>query len=336
MAQLTILQATDLVASGLAAAGANDTMARSVARALVLAESQGLSGHGLSRVGQYRTHLRNGRADGNAVPRMSRRKGAAILIDAGCGLAFPACDLAIDNAIAVARELGVCFAGVTNSHHAGVMVDHLRPVAAAGMVAMAFANSPAAMPAANGKHPVFGTNPVAAIFARRNADPLMIDLSLSEVARGKLMVAAKEGKSIPLGWALDADGVPTTDPQKGMMGSMLPVGATSSPKGAMLALMVELMVTAVIGAQFGFEATSFFVDEGNQPRIGQAFIVIDPGALAGTDTYFERMETVIAEMLQDDGVRLAGARRLALERKARDSGITVPDALLAQLQAWSQ
>jgi (2R)-3-sulfolactate dehydrogenase (NADP+) len=267
---------------------------------------------------------------------VARQKGAAVLVNAGTGLAFPACDLAIATAISTARELGVCFAGVTNSHHAGVMVDHLRPVAAAGMVAIAFANSPAAMPAAGGRHPVFGTNPVAAIFPRRNGDPLMIDLSLSEVARGKLMVAAKEGKAIPLGWALDADGEPTTDPQKGMMGSMLPVGAASSPKGAMLALMVELMVTAVIGAQFGFEASSFFVDEGNQPRIGQAFIVIDPGALAGTDTYYDRMETVIAEMLRDDGVRLAGARRLALERKAATDGLQVADAMVAQLQKLGQ
>ena len=218
----------------------------------------------------------------------------------------------------------------------GVMVDHLRPVAQAGMVALAFANSPAAMPAAGGRHPVFGTNPVAAIFPRRNADPLMIDLSLSEVARGKLMVAAKEGKSIPLGWAVDADGEPTTDPHKGMMGSMLPVGAATSPKGAMLALMVELLVTAVIGAQFGFEATSFFVDEGNQPRIGQAFIVIDPGALAGTDAYYDRMETVITEMLRDDGVRLAGARRLVLERKAAKEGMQVADAMVAQLEKLGQ
>ena len=332
MAQLSIQQATDMVVNALAACGANDTMARSVARALVLAESQGLSGHGLSRVGQYTTHLRNGRADGKAMATVTRQKGAALLVDAGAGLAFPACDLAIEKAIATARELGVCFAGVTNSHHAGVMVDHLRPVAQAGMVALAFANSPAAMPAAGGKHPVFGTNPVAAIFPRRNGDPLMIDLSLSEVARGKLMVAAKAGQPIPMGWALDADGEPTTDPQQGMMGSMLPVGAATSPKGAMLALMVELMVTAVIGAQFGFEASSFFVDEGNQPRIGQAFIVIDPGALAGTDTYYDRMETVIAEMLRDDGVRLAGARRLVLERKAAKDGVQVADAVVAQLE----
>ncbi len=336
MAQLTIQQATDLVARALTAAGANDTMARSVARALVLAESQGLSGHGLSRVAQYSTHLRNGRANGAAIAKVARHKGAALLVDAGTGLAFPACDLAIEKAIVTAGELGVCFAGITNSHHAGVMVDHLRPVAAAGMVALAFANSPAAMPAAGGRHPVFGTNPVAAIFPRRNADPLMIDLSLSEVARGKLMVAAKAGQPIPLGWALDADGEPTTDPQKGLMGSMLPVGAASSPKGAMLALMVELIVTAVIGAQFGFEASSFFVEEGNQPRIGQAFIVIDPGALAGLDAYYERMETVITEMMLDDGVRLAGARRLALQRQATTDGLQVADVLVAQLEKLAQ
>ncbi len=336
MTRLTLAQATDLATRALAACGANDAMAASVARALVQAEAQGQSGHGLSRVAQYATHLRNGRADGAARPRLARQKGAALLVDAGCGLAFQACDLAVEQAIARARELGVCFAGVANSHHAGVMVNHLLAVAQARMVGLAFANSPAAMPAAGGRHPVFGTNPVAAIFPRRDADPLMIDLSLSEVARGKLMVAAKAGKPIPLGWALDARGEPTTDPQQGMLGSMLPVGAATSPKGAMLALMVELLVTAVIGAQFGFEASSFFVDEGNQPRIGQAFIVIDPGALAGTERYFERMETVIAEMLRDDGVRLAGARRLALERKAAQDGIEVADALIAQLEALAQ
>ena len=333
MAQLSMERATDLAQTALRKAGAGEAMSRSTARALVLADAQNLSGHGLSRVPQYCTHLRNGRADGKAVAVVRRRKGAAVLIDAQQGLAFPACDLAITEAIATARMHGVCFAGITNSHHCGVLVDHLRPVAATGMVGLAFANSPAAMPAAGGRHAVFGTNPVAAIFPRRSADALMIDLSLSEVARGKLMVAAKEGKSIPLGWALDAAGQPTTDPQAGMLGSMLPVGAASSPKGAMLALMVELLVTALIGAQFGFEASSFFVDEGNQPRIGQAFIVVDPGALAGVDAYQDRMEVVIHEMLRDDGVRLAGARRLALERKAGVDGLTIPDALLTQLQA---
>jgi (2R)-3-sulfolactate dehydrogenase (NADP+) len=193
------------------------------------------------------------------------------------------------------------------------------------------------MPAAGGRHPIFGTNPVAAAFPRAAADPLLIDLSLSEVARGKLMVAAKAGQSIPLGWALDAQGQPTTDPQAGMDGSMLPFGtgaasspgAASRPKGAMLALVVELLVTAVIGANFGFEASSFFVDEGNRPGIGQAFLVIDPGALAGSNSYLSRIEVLVAEMLSDDGVRLPGARREALRRRAEVEGLDVPDALIA-------
>ena len=322
---------TSLVAAELRRAGANDSMAQSTAKALVLAEAQGLGSHGLSRVGQYATHLRNGRANGAAVPVVTRRKGGALLVDAQEGLAFAACELAVREAIGAAKENGVAFCGVMRSHHCGVVVDHLRAVAEAGMVGIGFANSPAAMPAAGGRHPIFGTNPVAAVFPRRGQLPLMMDLSLSEVARGKLMVAAKEGRAIPEGWALDDKGNPTTDPKAGLAGSMLPFGSgpTSSPKGAMLALMVELLVTAVIGANFGYEASSFFVDEGNRPGLGQAFIVIDPGALAGQDQFLDRVEVLVAEMLKDDGVRLPGVRREALRVKAVAEGLEVPDALLA-------
>ena len=320
-----------LVAEQLRRAGANAAMADAAASALVLAESQGLGSHGLSRVAQYVTHLRNGRVNGQARPEVSRRKGGALLIDAQAGLAFAACELAVHEAIGVAREQGVAFAGVARSHHCGVVVDHLRAVAEAGMVGLGFANSPAAMPAAGGRHAIFGTNPIAAVFPRRGKDPLMIDLSLSEVARGKLMVAAKEGKPIPQGWALDSQGQPTTDALAGLAGSMLPLGAATSPKGAMLALIVELIVTTLIGGQFGFEASSFFVDEGNQPGIGQAFIVIDPSALAGNDQYLDRIEILVTEMLTDDGVRLPGARREALRRQAQSQGIEVSDTLL---QAW--
>ena len=318
-----------LVAAELQRAGASADMAEATAHALVLAESQGLGSHGLSRVSQYATHLRNGRANGTAVPQVLHRRGGALVVDAGEGLAFAACDLAVTEAIATALQQGVAMAGVVRSHHCGVVVDHLRAVAAAGMVGLGFANSPAAMPAAGGKHPIFGTNPVAAVFPRRGTDPLMVDLSLSEVARGKVMVAAKKGEPIPLGWALDADGHPTTDAQAALAGSMLPVGAATSPKGALLALVVELLVTAVIGARFGFEASSFFVDEGNRPGLGQAFFVIDPGALAGRESFLDRIEVLVAEMLVDDGVRLPGSRREALRRRAEADGLDVADALLA-------
>jgi (2R)-3-sulfolactate dehydrogenase (NADP+) len=331
--KLPIAEVEKLVAQALERAGASVPMAAATARALVLAEAQGLGSHGLSRVAQYATHLRNGRVNGAAQPRVVDGRDAAFVVDAGEGLAFPACELAVREAIERARRHGVAFAGVSNSHHCGVLVDHLRAAASAGLVGLGFANSPAAMPAAGGRHPIFGTNPVAAAFPRRAADPLLIDLSLSEVARGKVNVAAKEGKPIPLGWALDAGGNPTTDAKAALEGSMLPIGAVSSPKGAMLALIVELLVTALIGANFGFEASSFFVDEGNRPRIGQAFIVIDPDALAGRDGYLDRIEVLVTEMLRDDGVRLAGTRREQALRRAAQEGVEVPASLLAQGQS---
>jgi (2R)-3-sulfolactate dehydrogenase (NADP+) len=327
--KLTLAEARRAVAEALQHAGASPAMAESTARALVLAEAQGLGSHGLSRVAQYATHLRNGRVDGAAVPKLLRAKGGALVVDAAEGLAFPACELAVQSAVEAARSQGIAFAGVVRSHHAGVIVDHLRSAAAAGMVGLGFANSPAAMPVAGGRHAIMGTNPVAAAFPRRAADPLLIDLSLSEVARGKVMVAAKKGEPIPPGWALDAHGNPTTDAKAALEGSMLPVGAATSPKGAMLALMVELLVTALIGANYGFEASSFFVDEGNRPGVGQAFIVIDPGALAGNTAYLDRLEILIAEMQRDAGVRLPGARREALRRQAEGQGIEVADALIA-------
>jgi (2R)-3-sulfolactate dehydrogenase (NADP+) len=309
-------------------AGAGHDMAAATARALVYADARGLASHGVARVPQYATHLGNGRADGAAVPAVVRARGGAVLVDARCGLAFPACALAVDAAIERAREFGVAIAAVTNSHHFGVAAFHLEPVGAAGLVGLALSNSPAAMPAAGGRRALFGTNPVAAVFPRPGGVPLSIDLSLSEVARGKLMVAAKAGQAIPLGWALDAEGHPTTDPQAGLAGSMLPMGGN---KGAMLALVVELLVTALTGAAIGFEATSFFVDEGNRPRLGQAFLVIDPDALGGRAVCAARIETLVAAMLEDPGVRLPGHRRAALAEEAARSGVAIPDALAVEL-----
>lgn len=330
MARFALSDLRALVAEALRRAGAGDGMAQATARALVDAEAQGLSSHGISRVAQYTTHLRNGRADGNAVAAVVRSRGGAVLVDAGCGLAFPACALAVGEAIARARSNGVAFAGVTNSHHFGVAAFHLAPVAEAAMVGLAFGNSPSAMPAAGGRRPVFGTNPVAAVFPRLAASPLVVDLSLSEVARGKVMVAAKEGKPIPLGWALDRDGKPTTDAKAALEGSMLAMGGT---KGAMLALVVELLACALTGAAMGFEADSFFVDEGNRPRIGQAFIVVDPDALAGRDTYYARVETLIAAMLADEGVRLPGDRRRANRERIAKEGIALAPELAAKIRA---
>jgi (2R)-3-sulfolactate dehydrogenase (NADP+) len=325
----SITHLTRLATDALLRAGASGEMAATTAQALVAAEAQGLASHGLSRVPQYAGHLRRGRVNGDAKARVQQTKPAALLVDANEGLAFPACALAVAEAILSARECGAAFACVTRSHHFGAAAYHLEAVAAAGMVGLAFGNSPAGMPAWGGKRALFGTNPIAAVFPRRDAPPLVIDLSLSEVARGKLMVAAKKGESIPLGWALDKDGNPTTDPKAGLEGMMVPAGGV---KGAMLALVVELLCCALTGASFGFEADSFFVEEGNRPRIGQAFMVIDPAALAGTEVFSERIETLVAAMLAAPDVRLPGQRREALAKAAQEKGIEVPEALVKQLE----
>jgi (2R)-3-sulfolactate dehydrogenase (NADP+) len=328
MPRITLPELEHLAAQALIGAGASAEVANAAAAALVYADAQGLSSHGVSRVPMYASHMRAGRTDGTAVPVVIREKGGAVLVDARDGMAYPACALAVRTAIAKAREFGIAFAGVTNSTHFGAAGFHLEPVGSGAMVGLAFTNSPAAMPAWGGRRALFGTNPIAAIFPRRTEPPLLVDLSLSEVARGKLMVAAREGKPIPPGWALDKGGNPTTDPKAGLEGSMLPMGGA---KGAMLAMMVELLCCALTGAAMGFEADSFFVDEGNKPRIGQAFMVIDPEAVAGRADYFERVETLVTAMLVDEGVRLPGYRRYALAANASRDGVDVPGALLQQM-----
>jgi (2R)-3-sulfolactate dehydrogenase (NADP+) len=295
MATLSIEALERQVATALERAGAVGVDAEATARALVLAEAQALGSHGLSRVAQYATPPAQRRVDGRAVAVVSRSKGAVAIVDAGEGLAFPACELAVKEARKRARQFGIGSSASSAATMRAWIVDHLRPLADAGMVGLGFTNSPAAMPAAAGGIRSSGPTGGRAV-PRRAGAPLMIDLSLSEVARGKLMVAAKEGRPIPAGWALDADGNPTTDPKAGLAGSMLPVGAVSSPKGAMLALVVELLVTALIGANFGFEASSFFVDEGNRPASGSRSWS-STGRAGGRDAFLDRLEVLVAQML---------------------------------------
>ena len=319
-----------LARTALERAGAHARMAQAAARHLVRAEEQGLPTHGISRVPFYCSMLRKGRADGAASPALLAERGGACLIDNRDGLPYVSVEWAVEEVIQRARRNGIGFAGVRNSAHVGVLGIHLLPVAQARLAGFAFTNSPAAIPPWGGKKALFGTNPVAAVFPRERQHPIVIDLALTTVVRGKIMMAMRCGEKIPEGWALDRHGKPTTDPKEAIeRGSLFPIGGA---KGAMLALMFELICAALTGAAIGPEADSFFSDEGNRPRIGQAFIAIDPGALAGLDRYLERVETVVATMQADPEVRLPGARRFASEKSARSQGIEVPDELLVQIE----
>ena len=319
-----------LMAAALTRSGATPAMAAATSRALTVAELEGIASHGASRIPQYCGHVRNGRANGQAIPAVSRDSKAACVVDAKQGLAFEACALASREGVRRAKDFGVSFVSIANSNHFGVAAYHLEPVVAAGLVGIAMGNSPAAMPAWGGKRPLFGTNPIAAGFPRRASPPLMIDLSLSAVARGKIMVAARDGKPIPEGWAVDKEGRPTTDAKAALEGSMLPAGGV---KGAMLALMVELLVCALSGSAYGFESDSFFTDEGRPTRIGQAILAIDPAALAGRSVYDERIETLVEAMLADDEVRLPGERRLRNRERAQRDGVAIAADLMAKIRA---
>src|SRR5918999_2162231 len=276
-----------------------------------------------------RQALERAGADGAAHPAMVADRAGVCLIDNRDGLRYVSAQWAIEEAIQRARRNGIGFAGIRNSAHVGVLGIHLLPVAEAGLVGFAFTNSPAAIPAWGGKKALFGTNPIAAVFPRKNREPLVVDLALTTVVRGRIMMAMRRGERIPEGWALDRNGRPTTDPKEAIEhGSLFPIGGA---KGAMLALMFELICASLTGAAIGPEADSFFSEEGNKPRIGQAFMAIDPSALAGLDRFNERVEAVVGAMLADPEVRLPGARRFASEAASK-KGIEVPDELLAQIE----
>ena len=154
---------------------------------------------------------------------------------------------------------------------------------------------------------------------RANAPPLVVDQSSSVVARGEVVRHARQGRQIPLGWALDHEGAPTTDASAALEGSMLPAGGY---KGAGIALLVELLAAALTGATFSFAASSFLDDKGGPPRTGQLFIAIDPGAFAGAELV-TRVELLLEAMSAQSGVRLPGSRRIAARAEAATDGIRV-------------
>ena len=325
---LRYAQLVDLAETGLKAAGINAKAAHETAQFLALAELDGLASHGLARVAQYAAHAKNGRIA--LAPKMKVKpfKLSAAVVDAGDGLAFPALRFATDLSVNLAAKSGLGLVTVTNSHHFGAAGHYVEAAARAGYVSLLLGNTPAAMPMVGGVKAVFGTNPLAAAFPLGKADPLVIDMSLSAVARGKLLVAAKNGEAIPEGWALTADGKPTTDPQEGLKGLMVPLGGD---KGALLALIVELLVVGLSGSRFSYEADSFFDPQGNRPRIGQLILTIDP-KLAGPTIFAGRIQDFLQVLRADVGTRLPGQRRFKQRAAGFKNGVIVSDVVVEEIQ----
>jgi (2R)-3-sulfolactate dehydrogenase (NADP+) len=321
--------AAALATEALVANGVLRSNAASTARALVAAEADGQAAHGLSRVASYALHARCGKVDGAAIPRCDEVAAGALRIDAALGFAYPALDLAQTHLPRLARHAGIAVAAIYRSHHFGQAGAHAERLADAGLVAMVFGNAPKAMSLPGGRRPMLGTNPMA--FAAPSATPgaaaLVVDLALSVAARGKIVAAERAGNAIPEGWALDRDGQPTTDPSAALAGTLSPIGG---PKGAALALFVEVLAAALTGGRFGWEASSFFDAEGGPPAMGHLIIALDPGRVSG-GAYDERIATLFAVVAGESGARLPGARRLENRARAARDGLAISAALHSEL-----
>lgn len=323
---LPIPVAQALAEAAMARHGFAPEVAAPTVAALILADRDGIPSHGLSRLPFYLRQAATGKVNARAQPEVTR-SGAVIRVDARHGLAFPAIVAGLAAAQPVARAQGLAAVGIARSHHFGVAGHPVEQAAQAGLVALALSNTPAAIAPHGGTRALFGTNPIAFACPVAGDGPLVIDLSLSKVARGKVMLAAREGRAIPEGWALDAQGRPTTDAQAALHGAMLPMG---DAKGAALALMVELLAAGLTGASFGHEASSFFDDAGPAPGIGHLIVLIEPDAFA--PGFATRAAALAQAILTQPGTRLPGSAR-AQARAVNATHIPLAPSVVAELQA---
>lgn len=328
---VSIDDAHSMATAALVRSGTGPMQATSVAEALVEAEVIGQEGHGLRRLLSYCPQVQSGKIDGTAIPECKRTKPGAITINAHYGFAYPAIDLALEKLPEVTEANGIGIAGIRSSHHAGAVGVFVERLARDGFVSLMLVNTPAAIAPWNGGQPLYGTNPIAFSAPVPWAEPMVIDLSLSQVARGKIMAAKQKGEEIPQGWALDRDGNSTTDPESALAGTMLPAGGA---KGAMLALMVEIIAAALTGSNFGFEATSFFEPGGAAPGTGQVIITIDPSALGAQG--LARIGVMAAAVQGQAQARLPGRRRQQLRAQRILNGIEIDPDLLEKISDLGQ
>lgn len=329
MPVLSLAEAQSLVEDALRRADTSAENAAHVAHALVAAEADGLKGHGLSRVPTYAAQARAKKVDGHATPILSRPRPGLLAIDAAHGFAFPALAACVAALPEIARAQGIAACAIRRSHHCGAAGHPVERLAQAGLVAILFANTPAAIAPHGGRTALFGTNPIAFACPLADRPPLVIDLSLSKVARGNILAAKSRGEPIPEGWALDAQGRPTTDPQAALAGTMLPLG---DAKGTALALMVELLAAGITGARFAGEASSFLDAQGAPPGTGQLVLALDPQALGGPEA-LARCAALAATIEAEPGARLPGSRRLAARAAAARDGLDISPETIAAIRA---
>lgn len=329
---LSLAEIEDIAFHALVAAGTSEANARPLAVATAATEADGVASHGLAYIPIYCEHVRCGKVDGMAVPVLAQPRPAVLTVDAATGFAHSAIDMGFKRLIPLALEQGVACLAIQNSYNCGVLGYHTGRLARAGLVGIGFTNAPASIAPSGGATPVVGTNPFSIAAPGNDGEPAIhIDQSASTIAKSEVMKHAREGKSIPVGWALDADGNATTDPAVGLKGSMAPSGGY---KGVGVALMVEIMAAAMTGATLGIHASPFSGTVGGPPKTGQFFLAIDPGATAGAD-YAIRIADLVGAVHGQPNAHLPGDGRKAKRITAKAYGVAVNTATLARIKEIS-
>lgn len=311
---VTIEEVESRSMSALLAHGAGTEQAASVAHAVACAEAVGNIICGLYYLESYCVQLVSGRVDGTVEPEVTQPRPGAVTVDARFGFAQPAFARALPSAARAARENGIASLAVAHSHTCTSLGYFTEQISGEGLIGIGATNASAIVSGPGGKRPVLGTNPIAFTIPGPDGPRMHADFSTAAVALGKITMAKAAGEKIPLGWAVDRGGKPTTDPEAALTGSL--VGAAGH-KGWALGLLVEVLAAGLTGSVNSVDVKGLKLSDGPPHDLGQFYILIDPGAHADSlGERFERLAEVIAE---DPGVRVPGSRRMMATEVEVDS-----------------
>lgn len=298
--------------------GCGNRVAHLLAHNCAGAERDGALSHGIFRVKGNLATLKSGWINGHATPKVEDIAPGFLRADGDNGFALLSLDAAREQLIAKTRTNGVAILAIRNSQHFGALWPDVEPFAREGFVALSMVNSMSFVVPHGGSKPVYGTNPMAFASPRGTEDPIVFDQASSAMANGDVQIAAREGRRLPEGAGVDANGHPTTDPNAVLNGgALLTFG---SYKGSSIAMMIEIMGAALTGGKFSFEVDWSAHPGAVIPHTGQFILLIDPGQGA-MRPFAERVENLVAELESAGVTRLPGDRRYVARRKAERDGI---------------
>ena len=319
-----------LVADALVRCGASQRVADSVAAACVDAQAESQASTGFGAATDYCDALLGGRVNGTVSHVMNRPTPVVFSVDAKLGFSHPAFDSEYGELVKAATEYGVCLFSLRDGYASGALGYYAHRLATRGLVAIVTANAGPAVTAPSGGHkPVFCTNPIAFGVPRSSGYPLVIDQSTTQTSLANLRVAAAAGEAIPLGWALDEQGQPTTDAKRALEGVLLAFGGE---RGANIALMVEMMAAGLTGSNWSVDAASFLVGD-KSPRAGLFIVAVNP-ALCGEANLAERAQAYLSRLKSDFGAYVPGERRGQNKAHSDRLGVSVTRAAIARLESY--